>query len=74
MNDTDDFGLAIASGAVQPRGRYENWRRLGRGGTATVYRVFDAELRYDVAIKVLNPDVLADSSLRDTAQLSLEIL
>ncbi|WP_434620413.1 bifunctional serine/threonine-protein kinase/formylglycine-generating enzyme family protein [Azospirillum sp. B2RO_4] len=66
MNDTDDFGLAIASGAVQPRGRYENWRRLGRGGTATVYRVFDAELNYDVAIKVLNPDVLADSSLRDT--------
>jgi len=66
MNDVSDFGPDIGSASIAGRSRYENWRLLGRGGTATVYRVFDAELRYDVAIKVLNPDVLANSSLRET--------
>lgn len=45
--------------------RYQNWRLLGRGGTATVFRVFDAELQYDVAVKVLNKSILSDRSSRD---------
>lgn len=49
---------------VPSGGRFRDWRILGHGGTAKVYRVHDADLEYDVAIKVLNPEILADASLR----------
>ena len=44
--------------------RYVNWRVLGRGGTATVYRVLDTELECDVAIKLINQDILENVSYR----------
>ena len=43
-------------------GRYSNWRILGRGGTANVYRVCDNELGCDVAIKILKAEILHSSS------------
>lgn len=47
-----------AAGPARPgttrRARYEDLRRIGRGGHATVYRAFDRELGVDVAIKILH--------------------
>ena len=45
-----------AQGTPSPRqfGRYEVRRAIGRGGFATVYEGFDAELQRPVAIKVLH--------------------
>lgn len=40
-------------------GRYEVRERIGRGAQGIVYRAFDPRLRRDVAIKVLDPPVLA---------------
>lgn len=64
MDDANHPASVIAPSAGPARGRFENWRPLGRGGTATVYRVYDTRLRRDVAIKILNADILADSSQR----------
>lgn len=36
--------------------RFQNWRPLGAGGSADVFRVFDATLGIDLAIKVLKRD------------------
>jgi serine/threonine protein kinase len=38
-------------------GRYELQTRLGRGGFGLVWRAFDSQLRRDVAIKFMRPDV-----------------
>lgn len=57
---------AAAQASGRTDGRYTNWRVLGRGGTAIVYRVFDGELNYDVAIKVIDPDIMADLSFRES--------
>jgi len=37
-------------------GRYEIRGLLGRGGHATAYRVFDREVRREIALKLLDPD------------------
>ena len=44
--------------------RFRNWRLLGEGGTATVYKAYDDALGYDVAIKVLRADKLSDPEQR----------
>jgi hypothetical protein len=40
-------------------GRYRFDRRLGRGGMGVVYAAFDAELKRQVAVKVIRPDLVA---------------
>ena len=51
-NGSRDVGLPASED------RFVDWRRIAKGGTATVYRVYDTELRYDVAIKILDPRAL----------------
>lgn len=53
--------------AFAPEARYVDWRLIAKGGTASVYRVRDTELRCDVAIKLLNPEAVKRVS-------SLEVL
>lgn len=45
-------------------GRYEVRGLLGRGGFAIVYRVFDRELRREIALKLLRGDRVSEASLR----------
>ena len=52
-------------------GRYTDWRVLGKGGTANVYRVRDTELDYDVAIKILKPEILTSAANRELMKRSL---
>lgn len=44
-------------------GRYEVRGFLGRGGHSTAYRVFDREVRREVALKILRPDRETPSAL-----------
>ncbi len=44
--------------------RYEIISKLGEGGTATVYLVRDETLNRDVALKLLNPDLVKPESAR----------
>jgi serine/threonine-protein kinase len=41
--------------------RYKVLEKLGKGGMGTVFRVLDTEINEEVALKILEPDVSADS-------------
>ena len=45
--------------------RYQNWELVGKGGMAMVYKVFDAELNINVAIKLLNDEARKNELLRE---------
>src|SRR5215475_12816625 len=57
--DVDEGPLApgLAFGA-----RYHIIRLLGSGGMGAVYHAWDAELEVSVAIKVIRPEIMADST------------
>ncbi len=42
-------------------GRYQVLEEIGRGGMGSVYRVLDQEIDEKIALKVLNPEIAADS-------------
>jgi tetratricopeptide (TPR) repeat protein/tRNA A-37 threonylcarbamoyl transferase component Bud32 len=42
-------------------GRYQIIEELGKGGMGKVYKVFDTEIKEKVALKLLKPDIAADS-------------
>jgi serine/threonine protein kinase/tetratricopeptide (TPR) repeat protein len=42
-------------------GRYHIYEELGKGGMGRVYKALDKEIQEKVALKLLNPDVAADS-------------
>lgn len=60
-------------GVVQG-GRFELREQIGRGGMGTVYLAFDARLRRDVAIKMLeSPALLSDERMRARFKREAEI-
>jgi TolB-like protein/Flp pilus assembly protein TadD/predicted Ser/Thr protein kinase len=42
-------------------GRYHIYEELGKGGMGKVYKALDKEIEEKVALKLLNPDIVADS-------------
>jgi hypothetical protein len=56
----DDDGMLVKSPYSRTlAGRYRFDRRVGRGGMGSVYRALDTELRRQVAVKVIRPDLIA---------------
>ena len=56
--------------------RYNIGTELGRGGMGSVYRAYDASLKRDVAIKVLNTEGMETESkdrLQREAQISAQL-
>jgi serine/threonine protein kinase len=41
-------------------GRYEIIEKLGKGGMGKVYKVYDTEIKENVALKLLNPEIAVD--------------
>jgi tetratricopeptide (TPR) repeat protein len=66
--------LSVGSTFAQ---RYQVIRELGRGGMGRVYKVFDLEIKENVALKLLSPILAADSAtierFRDELKLARRI-
>ncbi len=58
VDDMHDTGSMSMVGTIIAK-RYEIVSKLGSGGFAVVYRAFDRQIERDVAIKILNLDVLS---------------
>jgi len=54
--------------------RYEIREELGRGGMATVYRAYDPLFEREVALKILNRDMLDDSQVRERFERETKII
>lgn len=52
-------------------GRYRDWTHIGTGGTATVHKAWDHLLQRPVAIKILDPSLLARADLMEPLLRSL---
>ena len=57
----DDGTLVKSPYARTIAGRYRFDRRLGSGGMGVVYEAFDVELKRQVAVKVIRPELLASA-------------
>lgn len=44
-------------------GRYQVIEELGKGGMGTVYKVLDREIKENVALKLLNPEIASDGQV-----------
>jgi serine/threonine protein kinase/Flp pilus assembly protein TadD len=53
--------------------RYQVIEELGRGGMGRVYKVFDAEVREKLALKLLNPDIASEESVVDRFRRELRL-
>ena len=56
--DMEAIAGVLVPGAVFA-GRYQVIEELGRGGMGCVYRVFDKQLKEEVALKFINPEIAA---------------
>ena len=54
--------------------RFRVERVLGTGGFAVVFRVSDLDLKRDLAVKVLNPDIITSPKVRERFQREAEII
>src|SRR5215467_12704432 len=62
-DDEGPLAPGLAFGA-----RYHIIRLLGSGGMGAVYHAWDAELEVSVAIKVIRPEIMADSTTADEVE------
>jgi serine/threonine protein kinase/Tfp pilus assembly protein PilF len=57
--------LPSSSGVLAPgstfAGRYQVFEEIGKGGMGRVYRVLDKEIDEKIALKILNPEIAADT-------------
>ena len=54
--------------------RYELRDELGRGGMATVYRAYDPQFEREVALKILNRELLDDPQVRERFERETKII
>src|SRR5689334_912282 len=60
--------------SVERFSRYEIREQLGRGGMATVYRAYDPLFEREVALKILNREMLDDPQVRERFERETKII
>lgn len=53
--------------------RYQVIEELGKGGMGRVYKAYDTEIKEQVALKILNPEIAADKSVIDRFRNELKL-
>jgi len=53
--------------------RYKVIEELGKGGMGRVYKAYDTEIKEQVALKILNPEIAADESVIDRFRNELKL-
>jgi serine/threonine protein kinase len=61
------------TGGSDLAGRYEIIEELGRGGMGHVYRAYDKQLKDEVALKLIKPEIAADRNVLDRFSHELKI-
>jgi len=55
-------GLGLTAGSTFAQ-RYQVIEELGKGGMGRVYKAYDTEIKEQVALKILNPEIAAEESV-----------
>lgn len=77
-NGDEEVGLQLGKDMLGPDpSRYTLLNLIGTGGTGSVFMARDKFLEMDVAIKVINPDLLSDPSVmaafKDEARITMQL-
>lgn len=75
MHFSSDFSIVILDAMQAEKfSRYEIKRELGRGGMATVYLAYDPLFERDVALKLLNRELLDNPQVRERFERETKII